>query len=67
MRSIRFTPIACGKDDRPVGIVTSGAYGHRTGKVLALAYLRDATARDGLSVSILGHAPRGHDPAAAAF
>lgn len=40
--------------DRPVGIVTSGAYGHRTGKVLALAYLRDATARDGLSVSILG-------------
>ncbi|WP_370212203.1 FAD-dependent oxidoreductase [Roseovarius sp.] len=40
--------------ERPVGIVTSGAYGHRTGKVLALAYLRDATARDGLSVSILG-------------
>ena len=40
--------------DRSVGIVTSGAYGHRTGKVLALAYLRDATARDGLSVSILG-------------
>ena len=37
-----------------VGIVTSGAYGHRTGKVLALAYLRDATARDDLSVSILG-------------
>ena len=40
--------------DRSVGIVTSGAYGHRTGKVLALAYLRDATARDGLSGSILG-------------
>lgn len=34
--------------------MTSGAYGHRTGKVLALAYLRDAKARDRLSVSILG-------------
>lgn len=40
--------------DRAVGIVTSGAYGHRTGKPLALAYLRDATARDSLGVSILG-------------
>ncbi len=40
--------------DRPVGIVTSGAYGHRTGKVLALAYLRDVSAREGLTVSILG-------------
>lgn len=40
--------------NRSVGIVTSGAYGHRTGKVLALAYLRDPTARDGLTVSILG-------------
>ena len=40
--------------ERPVGIVTSGAYGHRTGKTLALAYLRDRTAREGLSVSILG-------------
>ncbi|MEM9581243.1 MAG: glycine cleavage T C-terminal barrel domain-containing protein, partial [Pseudomonadota bacterium] len=28
--------------------------GHRTGKVLALAYLRDASARSGLEVSILG-------------
>ena len=44
--------------DRPVGIVTSGAYGHRTGKVLALAYLRDPKARQGLTVSILGqHCP----------
>jgi dimethylglycine dehydrogenase len=40
--------------DRPVGIVTYGAYGHRTGKVLALAYLRDPTAREDLTVSILG-------------
>ena len=39
---------------RAVGIVTSGAYGHRTGKVLALAYLRDPTAREDLYVSILG-------------
>ncbi|MEM8792465.1 MAG: FAD-dependent oxidoreductase [Pseudomonadota bacterium] len=38
----------------PVGIVTSGAFGHRTGKVLALGYLRETAARDGLSVSILG-------------
>lgn len=43
-----------------VGIVTSGAYGHRTKKVLALAYLRDATSEtpeespDNLTVSILG-------------
>ncbi|MCL6281909.1 hypothetical protein M3P21_00045 [Ruegeria sp. 2012CJ41-6] len=42
------------QDGRPVGIVTSGAYGHRTGKVLALAYLREVTARDNLTVSILG-------------
>ncbi|MCL4066018.1 FAD-dependent oxidoreductase [Pseudomonas sp. GX19020] len=38
----------------PVGIVTSAATGHRTGKVLALAYLRDRNARDGLEVEILG-------------
>ncbi len=41
-------------DARPVGIVTSGAYGHRTGKTLALAYLRDSSARKNLHVSILG-------------
>jgi len=38
----------------PVGIVTSGAFGHRTGQALALAYLREPTARTGLSLSILG-------------
>ncbi|MEP4038538.1 glycine cleavage T C-terminal barrel domain-containing protein [Pseudophaeobacter sp.] len=42
------------KDGLAVGIATSGAYGHRTGKVLALAYLRDPTAGDGLTISILG-------------
>ncbi|WP_170428656.1 GcvT family protein [Ruegeria arenilitoris] len=40
--------------DRVAGIVTSAAFGHRTGKTLALAYLRDPTARDGLSVEVLG-------------
>lgn len=37
-----------------VGIVTSAAHGHRTGKTLALAYLRDRNAREGLNVEILG-------------
>jgi dimethylglycine dehydrogenase len=37
-----------------VGIVTSAAFGHRTGRTLALAYLRDRTAREGLEVEILG-------------
>ncbi|MCV2868411.1 FAD-dependent oxidoreductase [Defluviimonas sp. WL0002] len=40
--------------DRPVGVVTSGAWGHRTGQALALAYLRERGLRDGLSVEILG-------------
>lgn len=43
---------------RAIGIVTSGSYGHRTGKVLALAYLRDPTAREDLTVSILGQPRR---------
>lgn len=52
------------KNARPVGIVTSGAPGHRTGTVLALAYLRPETGEaadaelrgdDGtLEVSVLG-------------
>jgi dimethylglycine dehydrogenase len=41
-------------EGRPVGIVTSGAHGHRTGKTLALAFLREPDVRDGLSVKILG-------------
>src|SRR5690606_11831621 len=40
--------------DRCVGVVTSAAYGPRTGKVLALAYLRDRKAREGLEVEVLG-------------
>ena len=41
-------------EGRPVGIVTSGAFGHRTGKALALAFLREPKVRGGLTVSILG-------------
>ena len=52
------------KEGQPAGIVTSGAPGHRTGTVLALAYLRPAAAHEAqagilggnaaLEVSILG-------------
>ena len=46
------------KGDQPIGIVTSGAPGHRTDTVLALAYLRpeaaEIDAHDALEVSILG-------------
>ena len=45
--------------DSSVGVVTSAAVGHRVGKNLAFAYLREATARDGLRVDILGK----HHPA----
>lgn len=53
------------QDGQPVGIVTSGAPGHRTGTVLALAYLRpdaaqfDALGAGGaLEVSLLGRRVR---------
>ena len=44
------------RSDKTVGVVTSSTYGHRTKKVLALAYLTDGAnpQNDGLSVSILG-------------
>ncbi|MGB1213219.1 MAG: GcvT family protein [Pikeienuella sp.] len=51
----------------PVGIVTSGAYGHRTGQVLALAYLRDPQARDRLSVGILRGERAAHIRASAPY
>lgn len=38
----------------PVGVVTSAAYGHRTGQALALAYLRRRGLCEGLTVEILG-------------
>ena len=40
---------------QPVGIVTSGAFGHRTKKTLALAFLREPGMREGLQVKILGN------------
>ncbi len=39
---------------RPVGVVTSGAFGHRVRKSLALAFLREPDIREGLSVKLLG-------------
>ncbi len=42
--NVRNDPVFRG--DRVAGLVTSGAYGHRTGKKLALAYLRSATPAD---------------------
>lgn len=39
---------------REIGVVTSGAFGHRVGKHLALAYLREMPSTDGLDVKILG-------------
>ncbi len=41
-------------EGRPVGVVTSGAYGHRVRKSLALAFLREPDIREGLSVKLLG-------------
>ena len=39
---------------RPVGVVTSGAFGHRIHKSLALAFLRERDKREGLTVKLLG-------------
>ncbi len=39
---------------RPVGVVTSGAFGHRVRRSLALAFLREPDIREGLSVKLLG-------------
>jgi len=41
-------------DGRPVGRVTSGAYGYTVGKSLALGYLRDVGPGDQVDVMILG-------------
>ena len=56
-----FYTHAVWKGGQPVGIVTTGAPGHRTGTVLALAYLRPESAQagargtgDGLEVSLVG-------------
>ena len=49
-------PVLC--DGRAVGLVTSGAYGHRTMKKLALAYLKPALVPEDapLTVEICGEA-----------
>lgn len=41
-------------DERVIGIVTSGGFGHRTGKQLALAVLREPLSTETVSVEILG-------------
>lgn len=45
-------PVYCG--ERVVGIVTSGAYGHRVQKNLAFAYFRETPTDEALSVKVLG-------------
>jgi dimethylglycine dehydrogenase len=40
--------------DAPVGIITSAAFGHRTGKALALAYLRPEASGEKFTALILG-------------
>lgn len=45
---------AVNQDGRTVGIVTSAAFGHRTGRSLALAYLRPEAVGDRFSVTVLG-------------
>ena len=40
---------------KPIGIVTSGAYGHRCKTALALGYFREQPTDDTLSVEILGN------------
>lgn len=43
------------RDDEPIGMVTSGAYGHRIQQAIGLAYFRvPLTNADELSVEILG-------------
>ncbi|MDQ2092732.1 FAD-dependent oxidoreductase [Rhodobacteraceae bacterium 10Alg 79] len=49
-------PIFAG--DQGVGRVTSGGYGYHVGLSLALAYLKEGTPREGLSVMILGRPHR---------
>ncbi len=46
--------------DRPVGIVTSGGFGHRTRQRLALAYLRPQVATRDFTVDIVGERCAAH-------
>ena len=49
-----FTAHSVFQDGTPVGIVTSGAFGHRTGKLLSLAYLLPQACGEDFRVEILG-------------
>ena len=42
------------QEDEPVGLVTSGAFGHRTGRLLALAYLTPRAGAATFDMEILG-------------
>ena len=53
-----FGPHAVLQNNRPVGIATSGAYGHRTEKLLALAYLTPRAEGEDFTLEILGEALR---------
>jgi dimethylglycine dehydrogenase len=43
------------QNGKPIGVVTSGAYGHRCNTALALGYLRQQPTGDPLNVEILGN------------
>ena len=49
-----FAPHSVCHHGRPVGIATSGSWGHRTGLPLVLAYLKPDAPDDELAVEILG-------------
>lgn len=49
-----FYSHAIWQGDRNVGVVTSAAFGHRTGKMLAFAYLRNSDVAGELEVDVLG-------------
>jgi dimethylglycine dehydrogenase len=53
-RRLPFAAHTVLQDDCPVGIVTSGAFGHRTGKTLALAYLTPKAGPGDCIVDIVG-------------
>ena len=52
---------------KPVGVVTSAAPGFRTGRTLALAYLRPGEDGQRFDVCVLGREAPGADPAEAAL
>ena len=53
-KTLPFATHTVFQNDVPVGIVTSGAFGHRTGKSLALAYLTPDAGDGGFGIEIVG-------------